>query len=358
VPAAAAVLIDCFTRALASASLPPSTTLASVGACMSGFMEAGPQKELIAALRAGAPTLAAEYWVDNDSPGSVFTAAGGAGGTVIIAGTGTMGQLILPDGSIVSAGGHGHEYGDEGSAYYIAASAIRGIHRADDGFSDDPTGASPLPDVSRARAAMLSYFGIATPEGMLDVMYAHFAKDRIAGFTKSLAGLARGGPGCPDGNAEPDAFAASLFADAGTLLGCKARALAPHALPSGAPPASRSVRDFTIVAVGSVWKSWDLFAAPFVAAATSPFHFLPPHVLHGGPPAPDVSGTGRRLPRSDVTALPVGERGHLSSFRIVRLRVTAAVGSAWRGAQLRAGVTLPLDGAGNCEELYSFDDAS
>ena len=79
---------------------------------MSGFLEAGPQRALEALLRERHPWLAARYYIDNDSPGSIFTAAGGAGGCVIIAGTGSMGQLMEPGGRVVNCGGHGHMFGD------------------------------------------------------------------------------------------------------------------------------------------------------------------------------------------------------------------------------------------------------
>jgi N-acetylglucosamine kinase len=85
---------------------------ASFGACMSGFLAEGPQRDLVALFREKYPRLAASYYIDNDSPGSIFTAAKGAGGCVIIAGTGSMGQLMLPSGEVVNCGGHGHAYGD------------------------------------------------------------------------------------------------------------------------------------------------------------------------------------------------------------------------------------------------------
>lgn len=93
-----------------AAGAPPA--FASLGMCASGFLERGPQEALEASLRAAHPWLAAHYYIANDSEGSVFTAAGAAGGCVIIAGTGSMGQLITSDGRSVNCGGHGHAYGD------------------------------------------------------------------------------------------------------------------------------------------------------------------------------------------------------------------------------------------------------
>lgn len=144
-PAAAAVLVELFRAAAASAAasghapagLAVSLPLASIGACMSGFAEPGPQAALVSALRALAPSLAAGYWVDNDAPGAIITAAGGAGGAVLIAGTGSMALYVPPAGAparggTVCVGGHGHMMGDEGSAFSLAAAGVRAALAAGD----------------------------------------------------------------------------------------------------------------------------------------------------------------------------------------------------------------------------------
>jgi hypothetical protein len=255
VPAVADLLIGLVAKCKASAGVPADTTLAAFGACMSGFMEKGPQDEVVALMSARAPGMAASYYIDNDSPGSIYTAAGGAGGSVIICGTGSMAQLLTPGGDVVNCNGHGHMFGDEGSAYYIASTAIRHVFRGLDTFSDDADTA--VPDVSAARDAMLRYFGIASPAGMLDVMYKAFVKAHVAGFARVLAELAAGDAAK---GVAPDAFAAWVFAQAGRQQGSFARTLAPHLLPAGAPPGARDVTGFHIVCVGSVWKSWPLLA--------------------------------------------------------------------------------------------------
>jgi len=56
--------------------------------------------------------LSLSYYVDNDSPGSIYTSAGGKGGMVIISGTGTMGQVLTSDGKTFNCGGWGHMFGD------------------------------------------------------------------------------------------------------------------------------------------------------------------------------------------------------------------------------------------------------
>jgi hypothetical protein len=116
-PAVSALLAGLARAALKDAGLPdPSSgsapAFAAFGACMSGFLEAGPQAALEAMMREEHPWLASSYYIDNDSPGSIYTAAGGAGGCVLIAGTGSMGQLMTSSGATVNCGGNGHMYGD------------------------------------------------------------------------------------------------------------------------------------------------------------------------------------------------------------------------------------------------------
>jgi N-acetylglucosamine kinase len=142
IPATAEILERLIGDALAAGGLPRSTPLVSFGACMSGFVALGPRAEVEAALRARAPTLSSHYYIDNDTVGSIFTAVGGAPGVVLIAGTGSMGELSrgmdAPPGSGATVGGHGHFMGDEGSAWAIASNAIRTIFAQADAFHPQP----------------------------------------------------------------------------------------------------------------------------------------------------------------------------------------------------------------------------
>ncbi|RYG56139.1 hypothetical protein EON66_03610, partial [archaeon] len=82
------------------------------GMCMSGFLQAAKQAELREGLAKYDPNLAAYYYIDADSPGSIYTAAGDAGGMVVISGTGSMSQLFTPTGATFKCGGWGHMFGD------------------------------------------------------------------------------------------------------------------------------------------------------------------------------------------------------------------------------------------------------
>ena len=355
VPAAAAVMHALLREARTAAGLPADAPLQSLGVCGSGFLQVrararcawrrifsqqrsagllqhsrararlpcsqpSQQSALEACFRAAEPTLARHYYIDNDSPGSIFTGAGGAGGLVLIAGTGSMGQVMAPLASpgaparTANCGGWGHGFGDEGSAYAIAVRAVRGVFHGDDGLA--PAGCAP-PASAAAKAAMLAHFGIADKDGMLDVFYKDFDKARVAGFARAVAAAATAG----------DAFCASVLAAAGAELGDMARTLARHL--GGAAGASAVPR---IVCVGSVWKSWPLLREAFVAAATAP--------AAGGAPPP------------------------LPAFQLVRLTETSAVGAAWRAAALadaadgKSAASCDLDFGAFSEVLYTHARAA
>lgn len=260
------------------------------------------------------PALAKSYYVDNDSPGSIYTAAGPKGGMVLISGTGSMGQVINgKTGKATNCGGWGHLFGDESSAYSIASGAVRRIFRGLDSYTGttfDGKSIKAKDDISVADALMLSHFAIENKEGMLDLFYKSFEKGKIASFTKTLADAALGkesvlavissSPVVPKESVEAfkanggDVFARKQFRKAGLQLGSMARTLAPNLdkPEDGAP--------IRIVCVGSVWKSWELLKDGFIAGYSG---------------SPDAT-----------SAMPL--------FELVRLKETSAVGAAWKGAQM------------------------
>jgi len=76
---------------------------------------------------------------------------------------------------------------------------------------------------------------------------------------------------------------------------------------------------------GSVWKSWELLKPGFIRTVCAPFYVVP---------------AGR----------PQG--GRVTSFRLLRLTQTSALGAAWKAAH-EVGVHLPLDFAANSEVIYA-----
>jgi N-acetylglucosamine kinase len=225
----------------------------------------------------------------------------------------------------------------EGSAYAIASAAIRDIFHALDGFDpNEPSfysASAPLGDprhppqnTSAACSAMLRYFSLSEPAGMLDVMYgAGFKKDAVAGFAVEVSALGQAG----------DRFCAGVMARAGRELGAHLRAMVKRraagsaggsagAGAGGGAPAGGSAGagagggapapPLSIVCVGSVWKSWELLKESFVRAACA--------------------------------------GGAVTAFRLVRLTESSAVGAAWQ-AGVRAGhAGLALDTTAFVEVLY------
>lgn len=64
------------------------------------------------------PNSAKDYFVSSDTLGSLRTGLE-CGGIVLIAGTGSNGLLINPDGKVHGCGGWGYIIGDEGSGTYF-----------------------------------------------------------------------------------------------------------------------------------------------------------------------------------------------------------------------------------------------
>ena len=200
----------------------------------------------------------------------------------------------------------------EGSAWSISSSAIRLVFAGLDGFDVcepcfyDPTAPmgdprAPLKDTFALKATMLKYFEIGEPSGMLNIMYGEaFKKSQVAGFAKEVARLA----------SEGDACAKELLGKAGRELGANLRALL-----AGSSRVNYAIPEvLSVVCVGSVWKSWELFKDSFLRAA-----------------------------RAGSSAL--------KGVRLLRLKETSAVGAAWKAALL-AGHTLPLDASKLTSTLY------
>ncbi len=239
---------------------------------MSGCAQEANKQGLVAALRAARPGVSGAFEVMNDTVGSIFTASA-SGGLVLIAGTGSMGQLLRADGSSDRCGGWGHVVGDEGSAYWIASRAIKHALRWRDGFVNESH------DASRVWDAILSHFGVDSTDGIVEHLYRRFDKAKIAGLTQALAALA----------AEGDALSLALFAKAGRALGSVVRSLAAK---------MESAEEVRVLAVGSVWKSLPLLEAAFKEA---------------------VRGEGMR------------------AVEIVALTEESDVGAAWRASSLHGG---------------------
>jgi glucosamine kinase len=130
----AEVLDDVLARALAAAGLSPDTALAALVAGISGYDEgiATPPR-----LRVNAANVS---FVHDATIAHAGALAGGAG-ILVLSGTGSVAVGCSdPAQPLVRAGGWGCFFGDEGSALWIARTALRGAMRREDRGSPSTLG--------------------------------------------------------------------------------------------------------------------------------------------------------------------------------------------------------------------------
>lgn len=102
VEAVGAVLVDLGRTARRAAGVPDDVPLVSCGFSMSGCEQKASQDAIRAHIDAAAPGLARSLYFYNDTVGSIFTASP-SGGMVVIAGTGSMAQLMtMSEGGMCS----------------------------------------------------------------------------------------------------------------------------------------------------------------------------------------------------------------------------------------------------------------
>jgi glucosamine kinase len=117
------------TSAFASAGLSlPAWDRCAVGAGLSGVSNR-PWRDEFVALNPGFGRLIAE----TDSFTMLLGAHGGKPGAIVAAGTGSIGEVLRPDGSRFSVGGWGFPVSDEGSGAWLGLRAVRLAQCALDG---------------------------------------------------------------------------------------------------------------------------------------------------------------------------------------------------------------------------------
>jgi N-acetylglucosamine kinase-like BadF-type ATPase len=164
-----------------------------------------------ALLRAWAEPWAHELLLVND--GELVLAAGTpkGWGVAIIAGTGSIAVGRAADGRTARAGGWGHIFGDEGSAYGVATEALRLVARSADGRCPLDPADRPLID------AICRAWGVAEPAGLVTVVYAP-GVDRPQ--------IAATGPAVAEAAASGSPAAKALLKRAAAELASAARAVA------------------------------------------------------------------------------------------------------------------------------------
>jgi glucosamine kinase len=159
--------------ALAAAGLPPDTPLAAAGIGMSGYEGGWHGREPV--LHAQVVSCA------HDAVTALVGALAERPGAVVIAGTGSVAYAERPNGESTQAGGYGYLFGDEGSSFWIARTAIAGAMHA-----------SERSAVSGLGEAAIAFFECDTLRGIARAFaLSRITRPQLAGFARVVHNAAR-----------------------------------------------------------------------------------------------------------------------------------------------------------------------
>ncbi|KAJ3449567.1 badf type atpase domain-containing protein [Anaeramoeba flamelloides] len=220
-----------------------------LGLTLAGIDDEKIHHDLLTHLK-GITSLAEHYDLSSDTIGPVETAFGpGHVAVVIISGTGSACRLVTEKGDTFRCGGWGHLLADEGSAYHTSLDAIKMvIRREEKNYLEHEL--TRVYDIAPLKNKMKDYFGITKCEEMVPIIYHHFEKKRIAGFTKSISDLAF---------QEDDELAKDILRRTGKKLSCLVKGVLEQYTNDHPMP-----KKLNIIGVGSVWKSWDIVGKSFL----------------------------------------------------------------------------------------------
>ncbi|ESO09707.1 hypothetical protein HELRODRAFT_186296 [Helobdella robusta] len=239
-------LINLTNKAKNEINFSTDTPIKSLGLTLSGGDNKEACDRLTRLIKDYSPNLSERYFIACDTVGTI-AAASKSGGIVLIAGTGSSGLLMNPDGQTFRCGGWGHMLGDEGSAYWVTQYCLRILFNTMDGLVISPY------DTTIMYHIMCQHFNVKTQFDMLEHMYTNFKKERIASACEKIAQGAHHG----------DQLCQHAFTEAGKLLAYHVCALLHHA------DESLFEGGLKVICTGSVWKSWDLLKSGFIAGLTS-----------------------------------------------------------------------------------------
>ena len=131
-----------------------------------------------------APSLPTNRFVImHDAPIAHAAALGGAPGVVVIAGTGSVAYGVASDGRSATTGGWGYLFGDEGSAFWIARTAIS---------------VAAMHETCEGALTLQSFFGEPNMRALVRSFYnGRITRDALASFARVCIDTARAGTfGC------------------------------------------------------------------------------------------------------------------------------------------------------------------
>ena len=235
---AAAQIAAAIHAALVRAGVPAaglaSLERATLGIAGTGLPDARARLAAVVAARLGVPEARLRLLSDI---ALVLPSAGLGVGVALVAGTGSAAFGVAPDGRTALAGGWGHLWGDEGSAFDVGRQALRAIARADDGLAP-PTSLTPI---------IIRHFGLGQPRELVSAVYQSATPRRaIAALAPLVVDAARSG----------DPVARRILARAARELGRLACAVATR-LELG--PGAR------VAGAGGLFRAGDLLLDPLAA---------------------------------------------------------------------------------------------
>lgn len=241
---------ECFKRIISminqskvAAELAAGQKINAVGLCLSGCVTDEECNKLAENFINAYPNTCGACFAANDIVGS-FCTSNQDSGIVLISGTGSNSCLFSAGRLVVTCGGWGHLFGDEGSAYWIAWRAYKTLLDHVDNYRESKF------DTTRLQQVICSYFKLSS-EKCIGTFYQKNDEKRFASLCKELYDSTK---------RERDEAIEDIFAQAGTLLAGKVIALLPKV------DELTLSRGLNIVCVGSVFNSWDLLQSGFVNA--------------------------------------------------------------------------------------------
>src|SRR5690348_4598266 len=182
--------------------------------------------------------------VVHDSVNALAGATAGEPGIIVIAGTGSVARGVNAQGEEARVGGWGHQFGDEGSAYWIGRAAVRATLAEYDRMAPH-TILSPM---------LFERLSVASPYQLTERYYARtLSRDHLAGLSVWVDEAARQG----------DKIAVEILQDAGRDLARLALAVVSLAFGrSGGANRRISGPEFLVCYAGGAFQS-ELVLASF-----------------------------------------------------------------------------------------------